>query len=85
MYKIGSSSFPLKTYSLHLVLGFLASGGSLYLTTTPFTMLVSSINRPETCMLTLSLPAVAAAVPFPALVGPVADPSAAEAGGAVVL
>ena len=47
MYKMGSSSFPLNTYNLHFLRGFLASGGSLYFTTVPLTVLASSVKAPE--------------------------------------
>jgi hypothetical protein len=38
---------PLKTYNRHLVLGFAASGGSLYFNSTPFTVFVSAANLPD--------------------------------------
>lgn len=40
-------SVPLNTYNLQFLVGFLASAGSLYLTTTPLTVLVSLARRPE--------------------------------------
>ena len=42
-----SCSVPLKTYSLQFLSGFLASGGSLYFSSTPLTVLVSFANKPE--------------------------------------
>jgi hypothetical protein len=38
---------PLKTYNLQPLLGFLASGGSLYFNTTPLKVFVSAANAPE--------------------------------------
>lgn len=40
-------SLPLKTYMRQLLTGFLASGGSLYLRTTPWKVLVSAASAPE--------------------------------------
>lgn len=40
-------SFPLKTYNLQPLFGFLASGGSLYFNTTPLKVLVSAARAPE--------------------------------------
>lgn len=57
----GSSwSFPLNTYSLHPSVGFLASGGSLYLSTVlvpsdSLTVLVAAASRPEGLKLGLAI------------------------------
>lgn len=55
-----SRSFPLNTYNLHPSVGFLASGGSLYLSTVlvpsdTLTVLVAAASRPEGLKLGLAL------------------------------
>lgn len=40
-------SFPLKTYKRQPFVGFRASGGSLYLSTTPLNVFVSAASLPE--------------------------------------
>lgn len=47
----GSGSSFLKGYSRHLRLGMRASGGSLYLMTTPLKVLVSSVSAPDSSKL----------------------------------
>lgn len=47
MYMTGRGSSFLKGYSRHLRLGMRASGGSLYLITTPRNVFVSSVSAPD--------------------------------------
>lgn len=59
----GRGSSFLKGYNRHLLLGILASGGSLYLITTPLYVFVSSTRAPESSKLGFSLSAAGAASP----------------------
>ncbi len=56
---------PLKTYSRHFFLGFLASGGSLYLTSTLLKVLVSAARAPDTPRFTPSFPSFWSSPPAP--------------------
>lgn len=55
MYMTGRGSSFLKGYSRHLRLGMRASGGSLYLITTPRNVFVSSVRAPDSSKLGFSL------------------------------
>lgn len=57
MYMTGRGSSFLKGYSRHLRLGMRASGGSLYLITTPRNVFVSSVSAPDSSKLGFSLSA----------------------------
>ncbi len=60
MYMTGRGSSFLKGYSRHLRLGIRASGGSLYLITTPRNVFVSSVSAPDSSKLGFSFSAGAA-------------------------
>lgn len=54
MYKVCMAFSPLNGYNRHLRFGFLASGGSLYLITTPLYVFVSSVSFPDRAKFGLS-------------------------------
>lgn len=60
MYMTGSGSSFLKGYKRHLLFGMRASGGSLYLITTPLNVLVSSTKAPDSSKFGFSFSAAGA-------------------------
>ena len=73
--KLQSNELPLKTQSRHFILGFLASGGSLYLTRVPLKVLVSVVRAPDRPRFTPSFSSPPPPPPPPVTSPPPSPPS----------